>query len=344
MTNCNDVWQANSQLYTDPLRPKGLSADPCAAYGLMAFVGDNPRLKLVLTGEFIKSKFISLQIYRGRLQRHDKIGKALIDYEIEPETGKNPFREKDPNVTGTFKIEITPDKNGPKNSIWYEPVKLGTNRKIISAFYRIYQPERQLTLNDLPKIEARDCITDTRIECPEYAHMAWYLDLPELVANVVVQERNKITFKKKESSAGTNIAIPAYLYSASKISHGDVVVIKFQAPAIDYAAPFSGHVRYWSICTMDWPKLQTLNGLACDWNRPQSRPVTLVFGGGERVRNKAKELGFDFLPDTREPNQHVLGFIYRNMLPSDTFKSHMYKNEFMPKAKIYSENEFLNTF
>lgn len=361
MANCEaTLWDAQSQLYADPLAQKGLTADTCAAYGLLGFMGamtstGNP-LKLVLTGEFPKATYMSLQIYRGRpFQTSERVGPALTDYEIQAKTGNNRFATLNPNDVGTFEIEITPDAScGPNcapNRIWYEPENQPGDSAVITAFYRIYLPETQITMADLPKIEAFDFVTGNPTDCPQATTMDWYLDRPvlEFAVNSFTPELNPIPFFNLNQIAGGNPSGLGsnddlkYKFSFSKVPHGKIAVVKFRAPAVDFAAPNvqGSTVRYWSICSVYEPKLKTLNALCCDPQNPGERDVTVVFGpDDQQIRSKAAFLGADFLPDTRSQSEEVLSFILRNLLPHKDFKA--FEGQYEPTARVFTRSQFLS--
>jgi hypothetical protein len=356
MAGCSNLWDPDSQLYAHPLLPKGLSADTSAAYGLMAFTGDNPRLKLVLTGRFPKGSYMSLQIYRGSFQSSEEVGGVLSDYNIAPSSGKNPYKTGDLKDTGTFKIEITPDPKAKGNSIWYDSTPSPGLSKLISAFYRVYQPEGgQISFGDLPTIEARDYLTDAVLPCPIYQRLDWYLRLPadvitfvNDVTHLLGSVSNELKFQVQKQSAGTN-ADAQYAFTYKNIPIGKVAVVEFRAPAIDFASPkvikpTTRAVRYWSICSIYWPMLKTLNGVACDWKQPADREVRVVFGPDKQnIRDKAAKIGAYFLPDDRDPtnNQQVMGFIVRNVLWSKAFEPLMFQKEYLPTGEVLTANEFL---
>ncbi len=353
MPDCN-IWDPTSPLGADPLVPKGLSADTSAAYGLLAFLSENPRMKLVLTGTFPKGKYMSLQIYRGRLQSSDGVGEVLSDQKIAANlVGKNPYQTHNPSDTGKFRIEVTPDPSAQgvekENTIWYDPNPGLFKSRLISAFYRVYQPDGgAITTADLPKIEARDYLTDAVLPCPIYQQLDWYLDLPndiiDILNDFILLETKPLKLEIKEETAGSNRdAIYALTYK--NIPIGSVTIIKFRAPSISFASPDVGSkaVRYWSLCPIYWPMLKTLNGVACDWANPGERDVLVVFGPDDpQVKSKAHALNAKFLPDRRTANEQVMGFIARNLLPSDSFKDFAFKGAYLPHGDVFSRDEFLN--
>lgn len=353
---CEELWDSDSELYVDPLKPKGLTADPHVAYGLLGFMGvknaaGNP-VKLVLSGKFPKAQYMSLQIYRGwPIQTNVKVGAELSDFRIKPKTGKNRFATLNPNDTGTFEIEITPDPAQGPNRIWYEPRDQPGPSAAITAFYRIYQPETEIRFSDLPKIEAFDMETNAPTDCPTPVTLPWYIRLPfvEAAAEFAIQEQNPILFKDNNDTIfGENPPIGGsgdivYQHSFSKVPRGKVVVIKFRAPAINFGAPQvpGRFVRYWSFCSVYELQLKTLNGVASAPQNPEERDVTVVFGPDDQeIRSMANALNAEFLPDTREPGQNTVMFILRNLLPTDDFKP--FEGPYAPKANVLSRSDFMS--
>jgi hypothetical protein len=68
----------------------------------------------------------------------------------------------------------------------------------------------------------------------------------------------------------------------------------------------------------------------------------LAIGRGEAVRREALARGYAFLPDAREPRQHVMGFVYRNIVPSADFHDiDMFQGRYLPESTDCTRTEFL---
>lgn len=81
-----------------------------------------------------------------------------------------------------------------------------------------------------------------------------------------------------------------------------------------------------------------MNSLPCDPNRPWEREVTVVFGKDRpEAREKARQLGAEFLPDTREESHRVMVFLMRNILPTNTEELAELEGEVKDKDKKLSE-------
>ncbi len=363
------LWDDKSQLYAQPLKKKGLTADPSAAYGLFGFMGTNydkdgefdengSPLTLKLTGKFPKAQYMSLQIYRGKpFQTSEDVGNVLSDYEIQAKPGgKNPFQTGDPDDEGKFKITITPDKNDERkpNHIYYEPKASPGDSAVITGFYRVYLPEgEEITAADLPKIKAFDADGDP--VKPTYVDLVddWFLHIPgaRLASNLLIPELKELPWLNLDcvsttpSGLGSNQDLH-YIASFSKVPVGKYVVVKFRAPAVYFGNPDDideQAVRYWSICSVYYPTLTTMNSLACKPGQSPARDVTLVFGKDRPgIRAKARSLGAEFLPDAREPDEDVLTIMLRNMLATNALKPQVFKGRFAPTAEVFSLREFLD--
>lgn len=364
------LWDDKSELYAQPQVKKGLTADPSAAYGLFGFMGakydkdgnldeNGSPLTLKLTGKFPKAQYMSLQIYRGKpLQTSRDVGDVLSDYEIVAKPGgKNPFLTGNPDDRGRFEIVITPDKNKEDhhNHIWYKPENSPGDSAVITGFYRVYLPEGQgISFADLPKIKAFDSEGD-QVNA-KYVDLvdSWYPKIPgaKFATNLVVPELESLPWlnldcvsKGDPSGLGSSHDLQ-YIASFSKVPVGKYVVAKFRAPAVYFGTPTGREeaaVRYWSICSVYFPTLTTMNSLPCNPEQPRARDVTLVFGK-ERpgIRAQARRLGAEFLPDTRENDEDALTLMMRNMLATNALKPQVFKGSFAPSATVYSLNEFLS--
>ncbi|MFO0939398.1 MAG: hypothetical protein U0930_01390 [Pirellulales bacterium] len=363
----NSLWDPNSELDADPLEKKGLTADPSAAYGLFGFMGtkydkngnydsNGSPLKLVMTGKFPKAQYMSLQIYRGKpLQTSKDVGGQLSDYRIQPKTGINPFQSGNRNDSGTFEITITPDTNmeNAPNHIYYQAKDQPEDAAVITGFYRVYLPDgKKFAKADLPKISAFDS-SGNEIK-PKYVPLVdtWFPNIPgvKLATNMIVPDLTDLPWLNLDcvtsdaSGLGSSKDVH-YIGSLCKVPVGKYVVVKFRAPAVYFGPQESVEapaVRYWSICPVYFPGLVGLNSLASDPSKPAARDVTLVFGKDRPgVALKAAKLGASFLPDTRSNDEDVLTFLLRNILPTKSIQSQVFKGRYAPSGKVYTLQEFL---
>ena len=142
----------------------------------------------------------------------------------------------------------------------------------------------------------------------------------------------------------------SYMYAVTPMTSQDVVVIRFKSPIFNDTHSGKGifkndaQVRYWSFCTSNFPKNETLNCLPDFESKPdQSGWVALVVGTGDGVKKASLDLGYAFLPDIRKSSQRVMGFVYRNLLPNESFKENeMYQGDYAPFAKICYRADFIS--
>ena len=92
----------------------------------------------------------------------------------------------------------------------------------------------------------------------------------------------------------------------------------------------------WSVSVLGGPERRPLHGPASDHYRLP------VMGSGDEVRSAAEGRGFDFLDDTRENNQPVAEFVYRNILPTAAFTtSDLYRGDYRPTGMLCTRSAFL---
>ncbi|HBE67720.1 MAG TPA: hypothetical protein DDW52_06180 [Planctomycetaceae bacterium] len=362
------LWDDNSELYAQPLKKKGFTADPSASYGMFGFMGtrydedgnfdsNGSPLTLKLTGKFPKAQYMSIQIYRGRpFQGSEDVGDVLTDFRIKPKSGANPFETGNRNDEGRYEVVITPDSNKRDldNHIWYKPKDNPGDSAVITGFYRVYLPDGQeVKRTDLPKI--RTFNDDEEEVDARFVQLveSWYPQIPgaKIGSNLLIPGLDNLPWlnldcvsKNDPSGLGSSHDLQ-YIASFSKVPKGKYVVVKFRAPPVYFGSPeASGEaaVRYWSICSVYFPTLTTMNSFPCDPNNPAARDVTLVFGKERSgIREKARRLGAEFLPDTREADEDVLTIMLRNLLATRAHKSQAYKGRFAPSGSVYSLREFL---
>lgn len=314
---CSHLWYG---LYSaDPLQPKGMSGDTAAVYGVFSFASDS-NLRLVVRDQFPKARFMSFQTYHGKLTLK---GDYIPDYLIQPESGD------------TYSLEFLPEGSERQldNSLFVK-TKRG---EIQSIMYRVYVPTgvKELRQEDMPKIFAYDLRTGAERSCPKLKELPLYLNLPQaLVAGT--KRQPEFEFGRADVGFGPNSAIPYYVYAKTKMDRDDIAIIRFKAPTLS-------EVRYWSLCANNITKNQTLNCVP-DYEFEKvagsGNDVTILFGGGEKARLYAESRGYLYLPDTRKPDQKVVLFAYRNILPEPDFaETRMYREDYLPHGNLVKVDE-----
>lgn len=126
-------------------------------------------------------------------------------------------------------------------------------------------------------------------------------------------------------------------------------MVRFKAPMSMWTTagegpfPAQNEVRYWSLCFLNFAKIETLSCLPDRMAKVDLNGfVTAVFGGGEEVKALAEHSGPSYFADTRKPSQHSLGFVFREVLPSLEFqKEKMHQGDYLPHGVICRSADFL---
>lgn len=343
--DCTPLWQHD--LGTAPIGPKAFMGDTNAAYGEFGFHADNTKV-LRLRGRFPHARFMSVESYRTKKNSDYD---AILDYQIEPNPGsQNPFRQ---GVSldienRDYSIDVVPNGIDWPNAS--NTLKLATDSSIVSIWVRYYSPNAGFTISlaDLPTLEALDAQTGAPAECPEPYEFTPYTHYPQFLT-YIVPHKTYLEFKPFDVGLAGNNAIPTYPQAHSKMELGEVAVLKFKAPSFINTHPGSGEftnqgeVRYYSMCSINFVKNMGLACLPDHLAHPDKEGfVTLVYGPEGAVESEAVRRGFNFLPDLRVPNQKMVMFAYRNILPSQWFTdNHLFKGDYMPTGMICSEKDFL---
>jgi len=319
---CTHLW--GKALETDPLRPKYYSGDTSAAYAVLSFWGD-PRLKLEFRGKFPRARFLSYETQWTRLSISED---AIFDYQIEPDRGStNPFAEGgDPEAVERNHTIVATQGGQPglANSIALPQGYLAQ-----SVMLRIYAPPPSpgITAADLPRVFAFDKQNGEPRKCPRPAAYASKFPFPQFLADLYTKFA-PFEFKTpgETSLLGLNKAA-GYMYAVAPMSTRSVFLFRFRAPTRD-------QVRYWSFCLNNFPKNQTLACTPDSLAPPHVDGMAYIaVGRGEAVKREAVTRGYAFLPDARKASQHVMGFVYRNLVPDPIFKTgEMYKGSYVPEA------------
>ncbi len=350
---CSHLWNKNLEI--NPQGPKGYVGDTYAAYGLLGYK-NVPNLAWRFEFKFPKSRFVSIETYTDTKKlQHD----AQFDYEFNPAPGsQNPYRDGIPMDVEPrdVVVHLVPGEGHSKVS---NVIHISPDAPIHAVYYRVYVPSAGVTIteNDLPKIYAYDVVSGEDVTCPEAERGVIFA--PDLPQSVIAWVRPKkfLQFKKADetifarlSASGNNAAVPSYLYSLSRMRANQVALIQFKSPTFFDAAsgrgPFKnvGDVRYWSFCTQNLVKGDTLRCLPDFLSAPDENGyVRVVIGRGQDVKEYALSRGFDFIDDVRGDDQPVLQMIYRNLLPNAEFSENsLYQGDYIPSGKICSKRLFLS--
>lgn len=342
---CSHLWQYD--LKTGTVGPKGYMGDTHAAYGIQAFL-NRGNLYYVVKGQFPKARFFSVEAYEGR---KNGTGKSLLDSQLVPDAGSvNPFTEgvslsaEPRNYTVIIAPEGSPQL-GPNQ------ITFSKRQRFISFYIRYYAPHlgAQVTLEDLPHVEAYDLKTQKPTSCGKSWPVENFTNYPQFLGGLSDKPAGVFSFQPAAWHKGANTAVGKYSEGHSEMRFDEVALIRFKPPT--FFNSFSGmgifnnsnQVRYWSLCEINFPNNQGLVCLA-DYLTPPDKDgwVTVVTGSGAEVQAEAMRKGYYFMPDIRPSNAVMILFAFRNILPSKEFQQNgQYKGDYNPKIQICKESEFL---
>lgn len=342
---CSHLWQ--SDLKTGTIGPKGYMGDTHAAYGIQSFLNDGKRY-YVIKGKFPQARFFSVETYNGK---KNGAGSALVDSQMIPDLGSvNPFVDgvaiDAPNRSYTIFIAPSDAPKLGENQIPFNP-----SEKYVSFYIRYYFPNMglQTTLSDLPRIEAYDLETRQPTSCGKSWPVENFTKYPQFLGVLSQEPEGVFSFKQATWNKGANSAVGKYAVGNSRMSFDEVALIRFKAPS--FVNTFSGmgafssnaQVRYWSLCSINFPNNQGLVCLADQLTLPDSQGyVTIVNGTGAEVQEEATKKGYYFIPDIRPSNSKMVLYAFRNIMPSADFKQNQqYKGDYNPKIRICHRDDFV---
>jgi hypothetical protein len=321
---CTHLW--THDLEVSPTRPKGLSGDTNAGYAMLSFRPER-NLKLVLQGRFPSARFLSFETYATKFL---KKGDSLIDLQMVPYPGStNPFRSGVISQPQFYEIQV-----GSAKSLAYQGIntlEMSSRLFAQAIMMRIYDPTAPLNpAVDLPRVYAVDEATGTPRACPRWVNIPYFLDFPQIVG-ALAPRTPELIFHRSGDVSGGNAAIPGYIYALSELNPDDIALIKYQPmPA-----------RYASFCVQNFLKNETLACLPDRLTQVSSdHNAYIAISENQDLLRKAQELGWNTLPFIRDRNQRMMGFVYRNLLPSQP--DSVYQGPYEPRGVLCSAHEFLS--
>lgn len=333
---CSQLWVPSVEI--NPSFPKPMSGDTYAVYGLLGYY-DEPGLRMEIKGQFPKGRFMSVESYRTAQKFHVD---ALFDFQLKADEGSiNPYVIPSafdaPNRA--FSVSLVKPGQTPASR---NPLRLHRRTRIHSMFFRWYVPAAGVVpaLSDLPKIYSVEDKTGESRACPRGIDTVY--DPGAITALLKLIKENKVLkFKEGSFWNGTNYAIPSYVNAISKVKPGNVSVVQFKVPSFSpVPVGSSAEVRYWSFCIQNLKESETLGCLPDYLSTPDAKGnVTVVVGRGAAVKERALARGFNFLEDVRLPEQEVLAYFYRNLLPRADYIP--YQGAYLPQGVVCSEADFL---
>lgn len=341
---CTAAWQHD--LSTGAVGPKAFNGDTYAAYAAFAYQNDN-RTGFRLKGKFPNVRFFSVESYRSKKNSDYD---ATMDRDLIADQGSvNPFVTEGAwgFMDQSFTLEIVP-KEAPRAHV--NTLRIDPSSKQGSIWLRYYAPNSgvRIAVEDLPSIEAFDPFTGLPKDCPAGFDIPYFTAYPQALTRIVPR-KTAFDFDVKDIGLAGNNAVPGYSYGVTKMSKGDVMVVRMKPPT--FSSTFSLHegetlptadVRYWSLCSQDVAGNVGLGCLA-DYRSVMDANgyVTTVISQSTRAKARALALGLNYIPDLRREKQSILLMTYRNILPTPAFRETVYRGIYTPQAKVCSEAEYL---
>lgn len=343
--DCSNLWQHD--LKTGSMGPKAYMGDTHAAYGVFSFYRDNSKY-YVLKGKFPRARFFSIETYKGKKNYPVE---SLFDSKIAADPGSlNPFtygvslEEQYRDYTVVISPEGT-SQSGPNS------MNLSASDRLSSIWIRYYSPSDGVIVTpaDLPRIEAYDVKTHQPTSCPKTREEKKFTGYPEYFGNLSDRQDGVFPFELYQVKWAGNSGVGKYAQGHSQMGFEEVFLIRFKTPS--FVQTFSGigsfnpdaQLRYWSLCSIDFPDNRGLMCLADYQLKPDADGfVTVVSGTGAQVAEEAARRGYTFIPDLRPKDSKMALFAYRNILPSSDFAEHnQYQGDYNPMARICSNQSFL---
>lgn len=319
---CSHLWKA--ELATGPGVTRGMSGDTNAAYALLSFRPD-PTLSLILEGAYPAARFFSFESYKSRLLNKEG---AILDYQIARIDGAaSPFASGMRATAGLYQIEASVD--GPKFSTTRNFLMLpGSLIQPQAIMMRIYDPQYPLTPADLPRVYAVDARTGGPRACPSRVDIPFRFDGPQIIGALAPYNRH-LNFGIKAGVSGQNSAVPGYAFVLTQMHPLSGAFIRFRTP----------RARYFSLCVQDFLDNTTLGCLSDRQMRADANGFTyVVVSEYSWLLNRAMESGWNPLHFKRSERQRIIGFVYRQILPS---AAEPYVDDFLPVGIVCSDQELL---
>jgi hypothetical protein len=334
-------------LHADPDLLNIAYPDQSAQYWL-GEVAVPPGTTATISGSFPRARYFSFNAYEGSMPVD-----AIADYEIRARTGVNPFvtgvnrASAGTPKAGTYSIKVV---GGPRpaakaraaNTLYAGQGQNGEPQAAAFILYRVYLgvPNSQGGVA-LPTISyARAASATTSIPACQQLQPATGGALNDEVQsqsapyNSSASTVTRPVWGVSQSSATARTIGPVSVYSSSPFfpnidnvylslevtrNTGDVVAVRLFPPTVpDDTAPVmrTSQLRYWSLCTNDFPTTRYVACLADKAARRGSEGyVTIVISDPAHKPHHLRP-GDNWLPAGPYPDIFLL---YRNMLPSNSF-------------------------
>ncbi len=301
-----------------------------------------PGSTMTIRGTFPRARYISFHLYEGSMPVD-----AVTDYQIVPSSGTNPFvAGADRTAGGTYEIHVAygPRPAAAPSNTLYAPGMNGEPNVAGFILYRIYLPEGDVQGGaPLPEVRYTDATGASALPCPDTgtadngAVNGAIRDSSLPASWPGPQASAQPSWGLARSGASATSAGPlsvktgnpffanfdnVYLSLLVWRDAGNVLAFRAKAPTFADTTgarkmPRGEQVRYWSVCTNDFP---TTRYVACraDQDAKVDKDGYFTFVVSDPGHRPANLLATDnWLPAGTYPDIFIL---YRQMLPDPTFK------------------------
>jgi hypothetical protein len=311
-----------------------------------------PGSTMTIRGQFPLARYMSFHLYEGSMPVD-----AVTDYQLQPATGSNPYlpgARRTPGGTYALHVVYGQRPQNPAPNTLYAASLNGEPNLAGLILYRLYLPQGDSTGKvPLPQVEYSSAIGASALPCPDTPSVdngtlndiIRSSSFPAQWPSAVPPASSSPTWGISHSGPSTTSAGPVsvntgnpffanfdnvYLSLLATRDRGSVVAFRAKAPTFANTARArvmpSAQLRYWSICSNDFP---TTRYVACtpDHGMHLDRRGDFTVVISDPAHKPANLLRTDnWLPAGPYPDIFVL---YRQMLPAASFAQAI---QFAPSA------------
>jgi hypothetical protein len=312
----------------------------------------HPNTRLRITGDFPYAQYMSFNIYPTR--SGTSLG-GMTDFQIRTQSPNvNPFvagsdeQAQARQYVMTIESESDADDgqqlssgcSASENLITYNPADIkvpGFPEQLLTVIIRYYVPVNERGGVEPPTVEVLN-MDDTPL-VPQPTPYPTFMDLNEPIfrhrLSPIFQSTGGDALRFYHSVGGGqfNNADNLYLISAVEGVDGEsnVVILRVMPPTFPRTNEDFDKVavRYWSF-NQGNPNTSTPIGMRDGVFRPAMDGFIYLVMGGESVRVKAHQGGYNYLPWQADKEQAVI--LYRNMLTNPQYRGSILRVPELPKA------------
>jgi hypothetical protein len=332
----------------------------------------HPNTRLRITGDFPYARYMSFNVYATRSGTSLA---ALTDYQIRTDAlNVNPFVAGSDELAKNrrYVVKIEPQTDAPtqqqassesypaENLLTYNPEDLKLPEfpeALMTVVIRYYVPAGDYGNVEAPSVEVLS-MDDGRPLDPQPKSYPTNMDANEPIFRYRLApifesiDGDVLRFYHSEGKGQFNNADNLYLISAVEGVDGDnnCVILRVVPPTFprDNKDFDRTDVRYWSI-NQGNPNTSTSAGMRDGRFRLATDGFVYLVMGGESVRLKAEQGGYNYLPWKADRPRAVI--IYRNMLTNPQYRGSIQRVPMLPEAPwsneqlaVYEASRFIGNY